>query len=59
MSRKKNKNIEEDFVYCDTRGCKYNQCLRKIINAPFDELVLVTRYEVNKKGTCKGFLEEY
>lgn len=48
---------EEKFVYCDARNCPYKQCLRAITHAPFDELIRVVRYEIDKNGKCKGLLE--
>lgn len=61
MSKKKlvsNISDKEEFVYCDTRNCPYKQCLRKITNAPFEELIVVHRYSLDKKDRCIGLLEE-
>lgn len=54
MSNKK----EQEFIYCDARNCPYKQCFRRITNAPFDELLTVHRYILDKNGKCKGLLEE-
>ncbi len=58
MSKNTSKKNEETFVYCDTRKCPYNQCLRKLTNAPFDEVVSVRRYNLDKNDKCVGLLEE-
>lgn len=55
---KSRKEIVDKEVYCDTRNCPYKQCLRRLTNAPFDELVQVVRYEFDKNGKCEGLLEE-
>ena len=59
MSKKKlnSKQIYKE-VYCDTRNCPYKQCFRRITNAPFDELLTVHRYNLDKNGKCEGLLEE-
>jgi len=49
---------KREIIYCDARQCPYLQCVRRIINAPFDTLVQVARFEIDKKGKCKGLLEE-
>lgn len=59
MSKRKLVNtIRDKEVYCDTRDCPHKQCLRKITNAPFDELLTVHRYSLDKNGKCVGLLEE-
>lgn len=61
MSKKKlvkTIRYKEEFVYCDTRNCPHKQCLRKIMNAPFEELISVYRYNLDKNGKCVGLLEE-
>ena len=58
MSKSINKKTEEEFVYCDTRKCPHKQCVRKITNAPFDEIITVRRYSLDKNNMCKGLLEE-
>ena len=59
MSRHSKSNIktpksEIDFIYCDNRKCPYKECLRRITNAPFETLLTVRRYEIDKKGNCEG-----
>jgi len=46
---KKNSQI----VYCDNNECKDHTCARWIENAPWDELISVFRYRLNKHGYCK------
>lgn len=61
MSKKKlvsNISDKEELVYCDTRNCPHKQCLRQIMNAPFDKKVSVSRYSLDKNGNCVGLLEE-
>lgn len=61
MSKKKLVNTirdKEEFIYCDTRNCPHKQCFRRITNAPFDELLTVHRYVLEKNGKCVGLLEE-
>lgn len=48
---------DKQLVYCETRKCPHKQCLRKITYAPFDKLIKVRRYEIDKNGKCKGLLE--
>ena len=59
MSKKKliSKQIYKE-VYCDTRDCPHKHCLRRITNAPFDELLTVYRYNLDKNGMCEGLMEE-
>lgn len=59
MSKKKlvSKKVYKE-VYCDARNCPYKQCFRRITNAPFDELLTVHRYSLDKNGKCEGLLEE-
>ena len=51
-------NKNEEFVYCDARNCPHKQCLRKLTNAPFNEVVSVCRYSLDKNDKCVGLLEE-
>lgn len=53
----KKEKIEK--LYCDTRKCPHDNCVRKIKYAPFDELIYVRRYVIDKNGKCKGLLEEW
>ena len=45
-----------DFIYCDNRKCQYKDCLRKISNAPFEKIITVRRYELDKKDKCEGYV---
>lgn len=45
-----------DFIYCDNRKCPYKDCLRRVTNAPFDKIITVRRYELDKKDNCEGHL---
>lgn len=47
----------KEFIYCDTKNCPYKHCIRRITNAPFDEIVSVRRFEIDKSGKCKGNLQ--
>ena len=45
-----------DFIYCDNKKCMYKECLRRINNAPFETLITVHRYELDKKDKCEGLI---
>lgn len=47
------KKKENKFVYCDNRKCADTTCQRWYKNAPFDELILINRFELTKDGACK------
>lgn len=52
MRRKK--NIKGDkFKYCDNRECADMSCQRWYKHAPFDEMITVVRYKLDKDGKCK------
>lgn len=53
-SKVKTAKSEIDFIYCDNRKCPYKECLRRMANAPFETLLNVRRYEIDKKGNCEG-----
>ena len=55
-SNVKTAKSEIDFIYCDNRKCHYTECLRRITNAPFETLISVRRYELDKKDKCEGLL---
>lgn len=55
-SKVKTPKSEIDFIYCDNRKCPYKDCLRRITNAPFDKILTVRRYELDKKDRCEGLM---
>lgn len=47
------KKKTDKFVYCDNRKCADFSCQRYIKHSPYDEVITVTRYELDKDGKCK------
>lgn len=43
----------ERIIYCDNRECADMSCGRWIKHAPWDEVITVIRYELDKNGNCK------
>ena len=62
MGRKK-KEITTDerddvFLYCDTRRCPHENCIRRITCAPFGELIHVRRFDLGRNMECAGYKED-
>lgn len=53
-------NIDKDhFVYCDNRKCPYKTCIRRIEFAPFEEMLYVKRFQLDKDSKCAGLKERW
>ena len=52
------KSVKQEFIYCDTRNCPHQKCLRQYFNAPQNKLIRMARYPLEKNGKCMGLLEE-
>lgn len=59
MGRRKKEDVEQisdshgEFVYCSTLTCKYTECSRHNVNAPWDIIIRMHRFKPDETGYCK------
>ena len=55
---KKNKDNEEQFMYCTQRNCPHVNCLRHNVNTPWNVLITRDNFHPDNNWVCKGILIE-